>query len=111
MQMIDLPIAGAEGSKENNGASSCMSAESMVKGTNKSLVVECARLCLDKARSSGVKSEGEYHKQKSEAKMKERHYHIQDSSDVSFLEMLIKLMWFLASRMTHSSRLQSMYNI
>ena len=82
--MIGLPEAGAEGSEENDGSSSRMSAESMVEGTSKSLAVECARLCSDKARSSGVKSEGKYRKRESEAKMKQRHYHVQDISDISF---------------------------
>jgi hypothetical protein len=110
MQMIGLPGAGAEGSEENDGSSSRMSAELMVEGTSKSLAVECARLCSDKARSSGVKSEGKYCKRKSEAKMKQRHYHVQDISDISFSEILMKLTGFPASKMTRS-RLRSMYNI
>jgi hypothetical protein len=77
---------------------------------SKSLAVECARLCLDKARSNGVKSEGKYRKRESEAKIKQRHYHVQDSSNVSFSEMSMKLTGFPAIKMTHSG-LQSMYNI
>ncbi len=110
MQMIGLAKAGAEGTEENNGASSCMSAESMVKGTSKSLAVECARLCSDKERSNGVKSDRKYRKQESEAKMKQRHYHIQDSSNVSLLAILMKLTGFPTSKTTCSG-LQSMYNI
>jgi hypothetical protein len=110
MRMIGLPEAGAEGSEENDGSSSRMSAESMVEGPSKNLAVECARLCSDKARSSGVKSEGKYRKRESEAKMKERHYHVQDISDISFLEILMKLTGFPASKMTCSG-LRSMYNI
>jgi hypothetical protein len=110
MRMIGLPEAGAEGSEENNGASSRMSAESMVEGTSKSLAVECARLCSDKARSNGVKSEGKYRKRESEAKMKQRHYHVQDSGDVSFSAISMKLTGFPASKMTRSG-LRAMYNI
>jgi hypothetical protein len=87
-----------------------MSAESMVEGTSKSLVVECARLCSNKARSHGVKSEGKYCKQESEAKMKQRHYHIQGNSNISFSEILMKLMGFPASKMICSG-LGLMYNI
>jgi hypothetical protein len=108
--MIGLPEAGAEGSEENNGASSRMSAELMAEGTSKSLAVECARLCSDKARSNGVKSGGKYHKRESEAKMKQRYYHFKISSDVSFLAISMKLTGFPASKMTRSG-LQSMYNI
>jgi hypothetical protein len=110
MQMIGLAKAGAEGTEENNGASSCMSAEWMVKGTSKSLAVECVRLCSDKERSNGVKSERKYRKQESEAKMKQRHYHIQDSSIVSFLELLMKLTGLPTSKKTCRG-LQSVYNI
>jgi hypothetical protein len=110
MRMIGLPEAGAEGSEENNGGCSRMSAESMVEGTSKSLAVECARLCSDKAGSDGVKSEDKYHKWESEAKMKQRHHHVQDSSNVSFSEMSMKLTGFPATKMTRSG-LQSMYNI
>jgi hypothetical protein len=80
--MIGLP--GAD--EENNGASR-MSAEPMVV----SLAIECARLCSDKARSTGVKSEGKYQKRESEAKMKHQHYHVQDNSDVSFLAFFYEI--------------------
>jgi hypothetical protein len=110
MQIIGLHEAGAEGPEENNGASSCMSAELMVEGTSKSLAVECARLCSDKGRSNGVRSEEKYCKGELEAKMKQRHYHIQDSSNVSFPAILMKLRGFTTSKMT-CSRLRSMYNI
>ena len=82
----------------------------MVEGTSKSLAVECARLCSDKARSSGVKSKGKYRKWESEAKMKQRHYHVQDISHISFSEISMKLTGFPASKMTRSG-LRSMYNI
>jgi hypothetical protein len=65
---------------------------------------------LDKARSTGVKSEGKYRKRESEAQMKQRRYHVQDSSDVSFLAILMKLTGFPASKMARSG-LQLMYNI
>jgi hypothetical protein len=103
MRMIGLPDAD----KENNGASRT-SAESMVEGTSKSLAV--AGLCSDKARSTGVKSEGKYHKRESEANMKQQHHHVQDDNNVIFSEIVMKLMGLPASKMTCSG-LGSMFNI
>jgi hypothetical protein len=79
-----------------------MSAESMVEGICKNLAVECVRLCSDKVRSTGVKSEGKYQKRESVAKMKQRHYHVQDESDVIFSEISMKLTGLPASKMTCS---------
>eukprot|EP00966_Prymnesium_polylepis_P017924 413578-Prymnesium_polylepis.1 len=71
------------GTPEANDSAKRMAAHSMLGDTKMSLAVEAARLCRDPARFSGVKAEGgKRQKREAAAKMKERHYHVQDPAKV-----------------------------
>jgi len=67
------------GTPEANDGAKRMAAHSMLGGVKMSLATESARLCSDPLRAAGVKSEGgKSAKREAAAKMKERHYHVQN---------------------------------
>ena len=96
------------GLPEVNETDSRMSAASMVEGTSFSLAEECARLCSDASRVTGVKSEGKYAKRENAATMKKRTYHVQDPNDVSYSGIKMKLEGFKKGK---RNGISSMYNI
>ena len=73
------------GTPEAKDAACRMAAHSMVGDAKASLAEESARLCRDPAREGGVKSEGgKRQKRDDAAKMKKRHYHVQDPAKVTY---------------------------
>lgn len=79
-RMIGLPEDYGDSGNQTVGAATRISPESMVEGTSKSLAVECYRLCSDAARLSGMKSDKKSNKRETNAKLKYRHYHVQEKS-------------------------------
>jgi hypothetical protein len=72
------------GTPEANNGEKRMAAESMTETASKSLAFECARLCSISSRINGVKGDAKSAKRESEAKIKRRHYHVQDPNIVHF---------------------------
>jgi hypothetical protein len=72
------------GSPEANDGAKRMAAHSMVEGASKSLALECARLCSDETRITGVKGHSKHKKRESNSKVTLRNYHIQDPAEVKF---------------------------
>jgi len=67
------------GTPEANDGDKRMAAHAMLGDEKMSLAAESCRLCSDPARFEGVKAEGgKRQKREAAAKMKERHYHVQD---------------------------------
>jgi hypothetical protein len=76
------------GTPEADDGAKRMAAHAMLGDKKMSLAVEAARLCSDPARISGVKAEGgKRQKREGEAKVKERHYHVQDPTKVKHGKM------------------------
>jgi len=67
------------GTPEANDGEKRMAAHAMLGGKAMSLATECQRLCSLPERFAGVKSDGgKYAKREAAARVKERHYHVQD---------------------------------
>jgi hypothetical protein len=99
------------GSPEANDSSKRMDAHSMVEGASKSLAAECARLCSEEARASGVKSNMKSVKRESSSKLKFRHYHLQDPELVKFRELKMKMEGLPKKRKEQRNGLLAHYNM
>jgi hypothetical protein len=74
------------GSLEANNSAHRMVAHSMVEGASKSLAEECARLCSDEARTSGVKGSLKSEKRETNSK-----YHVQQAETVKFRDLKMEV--------------------
>lgn len=78
----------------------------MVETASKSLADECARLCLLDSRLQGVKGDMKHAKREASAKLKMRHYHVQNPDDVKY-----KHIGFVAEKLTAGVLMMDCYNI
>jgi hypothetical protein len=76
MCLIEAPDAEASNRR--------MAAHAMAEGAISSFASECVRICSTRERAEGVKSEVKSKKREQRAKMKARHYHLQDPNMVRF---------------------------
>lgn len=102
LAMIGLP--------EESPATTRMSPVTMVEGASKSLAVECAKVCSNAARVKAVKSHAKYAKREAEAKLKQRHYHVQKHEDVLFADLKMEMHLPRKSNHKHEG-LMAMYNV
>jgi hypothetical protein len=72
------------GTPEANDGDKRMTAQSMVETATKSLADECARLCSLDSRLQGVKGHVKHAKREASAKLKMRHYHVQNPDNVKY---------------------------
>lgn len=76
------------GTPEANDGEKRMAAHAMLGGKAMSLATECQRLCSLPERFAGVKSDGgKYAKREAAARVKERHYHVQDPAKVKYTKL------------------------
>jgi hypothetical protein len=94
------------GTPEANDGEKRMAAQSMVETASKSLADECARLCTLDSRLQGVKGHTKHAKREASAKMKMRHYHVQNPDDVRY-----KHVKFVAEKLTAGVKMMECYNI
>jgi hypothetical protein len=83
------------GTPEANDGDKRMAAQSMVETASKSLADECVRLCSLDSRLQGVKGHMKHAKREASARLKMRHYHVQDPDDVKY-----KHIGFAAEKLT-----------
>jgi hypothetical protein len=79
------------GSPEANDSAHRMVAHSMVEGASKSLAEECARLCSDEVRTSGVKGSVKREKRETNSKLKLRKYHVRQAETVKFRDLKMEV--------------------
>jgi hypothetical protein len=95
------------GTPEANDGEKRMAAQSMVEMVaSKSLADECAQLCTLDSRLQGVKGHTKHAKREASAKMKMRHYHVQNPDDVKY-----KHVKFVAEKLTAGVKMMECYNI
>jgi hypothetical protein len=59
----------------------------MVEGAKKILVDQCAGLCSDEARTTGVKGNVKSERRENNSKLKLRKYHVQEAETVKFRDL------------------------
>ena len=72
------------GTPEANDSEKRMNAASMTENASSSLAQECARLCSTDNRMTGLKGDVKHAKRESNARVKRRHYHVQDDDAIKF---------------------------
>ncbi len=99
------------GSPEANGSAHRMVAHSMVEGASKSLAEECAHLCSDEARTSGVKGSVKSEKRETNSKLKLRKYHVQQAETVKFRDLKMEVTGLPKKTKQSHNGLLAHYNI
>jgi hypothetical protein len=88
-----------------------MAAHAMVETASLSFADECARLCSAQHRIQGVKSETKSNKREQHAKMKARHYHVQNPREIRFASTRMLAVGFPSVRGQKNNGLGAMYNL
>jgi hypothetical protein len=88
-----------------------MAAHAMVETASLSFANECARLCSAQHRIGGVKSEAKSNKREQHAKMKARHYHVQNPKEIRFANTRMLAVGFPSVRGQKNNGLGAMYNL
>jgi hypothetical protein len=102
MCLVEAPDADASSRR--------MAAHAMAEGAMSSFAAECVRICSTRERAEGVKSEVKSKKREAQAKMKSRHYHIQDPNMVRFGSVKMQATGFPSVRGETRNGMAAMYN-
>jgi hypothetical protein len=102
MCLIEAPDAEASARR--------MAAHAMAEGALLSFAAECVRICSTRERAEGVKSEGKSKKREERARMKSRHYHLQDPNMVRFGSVKMEATGFRSVRGEARNGIAAMYN-
>jgi hypothetical protein len=94
------------GTPEANDGDKRMAAQSMVEMASKSLADKCMWLCSLDSRLQGVKGHMKHVKREVSAKLKMKHYHVQNLDDVMY-----KYIGFLMEKLTAGVLMMECYNI
>jgi hypothetical protein len=95
---------------EANNAANRILAESMVEGSSKSFATECQRICSLDEQISGVKGDAKNSKRETSAKIKMRHYHVQDPKKVKFTKVKMGLVILPAAALLQNSETDKLPN-
>jgi hypothetical protein len=102
MCLVEAPDAEASSRR--------MAAHMMAEGALSSFAAECVCICSTRERAEGVKSEVKSKKREAQAKMKSRHYHIQDPNMVRFGSVKMEATGFPSVRGETRNGMAAMYN-
>jgi hypothetical protein len=94
------------GTPKANDGDKRMAAQSMVEMASKCLADKCAWLCSLDSRLQGVKGHTKHAKREASAKLKMRHYHMQNPDCVKY-----KHIGFVAEKLTTDVLMMECYNI
>jgi len=92
--------------EEDDESSTRMAPESMSGNGMTSFASECARLCGLDSRIGGVKGGPKHKKREASARLKMRHYHIQNDDDVKY-----KFSKYVADSLPKSAGVLQLYNV